>query len=97
MTEGTVDQWNAEEGWGVIVSAETPSGCWFHFSNLWRSDVPNLGHGQHASISPARNPIVGEPVSYEWIADEGDGYQFFATEVSPMRSGPEVEVVSDQQ
>ena len=95
MTEGRVDLWNAEEGWGVIVSAETPSGCWFHFSNLWSSEMPKLRAGQQASISPPRNPVLGETVDYEWIADEGDGYQFFATDVRPRRPGSAVEVASE--
>jgi len=28
---GTVREW-AEEGWGVVDSAETPGGCWVHWS-----------------------------------------------------------------
>lgn len=57
--------------------------------------MPKLRAGQQASISPPRNPVLGETVDYEWIADEGDGYQFFATDVRPRRPGPAVEVASE--
>ena len=38
-TSGTVRVWHAEEGWGVIDSAETPGGCWTHFSAV-RAPAP---------------------------------------------------------
>jgi CspA family cold shock protein len=31
---GVVREWNAEEGWGVVDSDETPGGCWVHFSHI---------------------------------------------------------------
>jgi cold shock CspA family protein len=31
---GTVREWHAEDGWGVIDSGAAPGGCWVHFSAL---------------------------------------------------------------
>ena len=29
---GSIREWHAAEGWGVVDSDDTPGGCWVHFS-----------------------------------------------------------------
>ncbi|WP_257016974.1 MULTISPECIES: cold-shock protein [unclassified Rhodococcus (in: high G+C Gram-positive bacteria)] len=68
QTTGTVQTWNAEEGWGVIDSAQTPDGCWAFYSSI-------VGEG-------FRTLTVGATVSLEWeqVIDQ-DGYRYRATRV----------------
>jgi cold shock CspA family protein len=68
QTTGTVQTWNAEEGWGVIDSPQTPDGCWAFYSSI-------VGEG-------FRTLTVGATVSLEWeqVIDQ-DGYQYRATRV----------------
>ncbi|WP_230990147.1 cold-shock protein [Rhodococcus oxybenzonivorans] len=65
---GTVQMWNAEEGWGVIDSAQTPGGCWAFYSEI-------VGEG-------FRTLIVGATVTLDWeqVTDQ-DGYRYRATRV----------------
>lgn len=32
--EGIVETFSMDEGWGVITSAATPDGCWFHMGYI---------------------------------------------------------------
>jgi CspA family cold shock protein len=61
-TEGTVRVWRDDEGWGVIDTAQTPGGCWTHFSSVHMSGYRTL----HA----------GEGVLVDWEAADQDGYAF---------------------
>lgn len=61
---GKVRIWHDEEGWGVLDSAETPGGCWAHFSLI-------LAPG-YRSVQP------GQKVIFEWEAAVQDGYSFRA-------------------
>ncbi len=63
-TRGTVRFWLDGDGWGVIDSAETPGGCWTHFS--------------HVRSAGYRSLAVGQEVELEWEADGQDGYPFRA-------------------
>ena len=49
---GTVRTWDDAEGWGVVDSADTPGGCWTHYSVVAVA-------GQ-LSLPP------GRPVHLEW-------------------------------
>lgn len=73
-TIGTVREWWDEEGWGVIDSADTPGGCWTHYSQL---AVP--GH---------RRLATGQLVDLEWEAAEQDGYSFRAVRAWPHGAEP---------
>ncbi len=64
---GKVSYWSAEEGWGVISSAETPGGCWVHFSAAAEGGFQDLAEGQILEMD------------YEKV--EQDGYSFYATRV----------------
>ena len=68
-SQGEVRVWHTEEGWGVIDSADTPGGCWAHFST-----VLVAGH---------RTLDVGALVKFTYQAAEQDGYSFRAVEVWP--------------
>lgn len=66
--------WYAEEGWGVIDSADTPGGCWAHFS---------------AVLVPGYRALdVGAVVELTWEAPGQDGYAFRAVEVWPAGQAP---------
>jgi cold shock protein len=69
---GTVREWHDEYGWGVIDSAETPGGCWAHFSVL---EVPGF-----------RTLLAGQAVRLEWESGWQDGDDFRALRVQPLKS-----------
>ncbi|MFG1927167.1 cold shock domain-containing protein [Cryptosporangium sp. NPDC048952] len=66
---GVVREWNAEEGWGVVDSTETPGGCWVHFSHVEGDGYKELR--------------VGEAVELTWEVGAQDGYSFRAVAVTP--------------
>ncbi len=49
-TAGTVREWHADEGWGVIDSDATPGGCWAHFSSVLMTGYRSLSSGQSVSL-----------------------------------------------
>ncbi len=50
MVVATVREWHDEEGWGVLDSAETPSGCWAHYSCLEMDGFRALAVGQRVRL-----------------------------------------------
>lgn len=46
MVIATVREWNDEEGWGVLDSAETPGGCFGHYSGIQGTGFRTLSAGQ---------------------------------------------------
>ena len=36
---GVVAAWHGEDGWGVIESMDTATGCWVHFGNIWTLNI----------------------------------------------------------
>lgn len=66
---GTVREWHAEDGWGVIDSPETPGGCWTHFSVI--------------QCEGYRALTAGQVVQLDWEAPGQDGYPFRAVQVFP--------------
>jgi cold shock protein len=48
---GTVREWSADEGFGVIDSADTPGGCWAHFSMIVMDGYRSLTAGQRVSFT----------------------------------------------
>ena len=87
---GVVTTWNADEGWGVIDSADTPGGCWTFYSALHPDEVINAQPGDSFSIGGGiRGLNVGEQVDFEWesVIDQ-DGYKFRAIKVRPRREIP---------
>jgi CspA family cold shock protein len=65
----TVREWRPEEGWGVLDSAETPGGCWAHFSAVDMTGYRELHPGQNVRL--------------HWEKVEQDGYRFRAVQVLP--------------
>jgi CspA family cold shock protein len=96
---GTVRVWYRDEGWGVIDSADTPGGCFAHFSHLWNDyEVPTSGPGEVVEISGGFHELFeGETVEFEWehTAAPGsqDGYSFHATTVRPHGRRPPHRVI----
>jgi cold shock protein len=73
-SRGSVRVWHAAEGWGVLDSADTPGGCWAHFSSVL---VPGY-----------RTLDDGAAVEFTFEAAEQDGYAFRAVETWPAGEAP---------
>lgn len=81
--------WNGEEGWGVVESSDTPTGCWVHYSNIWTLVHLPLGRGESIQFyGQAANLQVGETVDFDWESAQQDGYSFRAVDVRPRRQPP---------
>ena len=50
---GTVREFHADQGWGVIDAAGTPGGCWVHFSAIAEPGYRALAAGQAATFRAA--------------------------------------------
>lgn len=63
-TRAVVASWDAEAGWGVLLSADTPGGCWTHFSALDMDGYRSLQQGQEVDLEaePAQQD------GYRWRA-----------------------------
>ena len=70
VTTGVVRDWQALEGWGVLDSAETPGGCWAHFSSLDMAGYLAL--------------VPGQPVEFTYERGPQDGYEYRASTVRVM-------------
>ncbi|WP_378735968.1 hypothetical protein [Nocardia brasiliensis] len=70
---GTVREWHAEEGWGVIDAASVPGGCWAWFAAL---------------KTERRHLVAGEQVEFEWEPAEQDGFEFRALRLWPAGASP---------
>lgn len=64
---GVVQEWHAEDGWGVIESSSTPGGCWAHDSALQMEGFRSLQEGRR--------------VEMEFETADQDGYSFRAVRV----------------
>ncbi|MBA3419206.1 MAG: hypothetical protein ACR2KO_01140 [Geodermatophilaceae bacterium] len=73
-TVGTVREWRDGEGWGVIDSADTPGGCWTHYSQV--------------AVPGYRSLPAGQVVELEWEAPGQDGYPYRAVRVWPYGHEP---------
>jgi cold shock protein len=74
ITKGVVLEWYAEEGWGVLDSANTPGGCWAHFSAV--------------QVEGYRSLTPSATVQFTFEAAEQDGYSFRAVAVWPPGAEP---------
>ena len=70
MTSAVVREWHAEDGWGVLDSAETPGGCWGSFMHVDTSGYKTLNAGQRVEL--------------DFESPGQDGYPFRATRIVPM-------------
>lgn len=69
---GRVREWDADAGWGVIDSPQTPGGCFAHYSVL---DMD-----RYRALSPDQD------VEFEFELFTQDGYAYRATWVRPAAS-----------
>lgn len=84
-----VGAWNRDAGWGVIDSTDTPSGCWFYYSNLWTLQHPPLAAGESLEIRGQSGDVeIGETVDFDWESVQQDGFSFRAVDVRPRRKPP---------
>jgi len=70
VTTGTVRFWLDDEGWGVIDCAETPGGCWAHFSCV--------------EMEGFRTRMAGQQVNLDWAPAQQDGFAYQAVSVAPI-------------
>ena len=68
---GVVKSFDADEGWGVIASAELPGDCFVHFSSIEIRGYRELRAGQHVWLT------------YEDPGFLQDGCRFRALQVWP--------------
>lgn len=68
-SEGTVQEWDDDEGTGVLDSVDTPGGCWVHFFCIVTEGI--------GSLTP------GDRVSFTYEAVPQDGYDYRAILVWP--------------
>jgi cold shock protein len=80
---GVVRDWSDEHGTGVIDSAETPGGCWVHFSHIVTDGVGSL--------------MAGDQVSFTYEAFAQDGFSYRAVLVWPPGVKPEAPSPADHQ
>jgi cold shock protein len=72
--DAVVREWHSDHGWGVIEAAETPGGCWAHFS--------------HIAVGGYRELAPGQAVVLEWEMADQDGYSYRAVRVWPAGGDP---------
>lgn len=72
MARGTCVLWNDDAGWGALRSPDLGHDVWCHFSNLEMNGYKTLE--------------VGQPVDFDWIAVDQDGYRMRATSVRLLAS-----------
>ena len=78
MVSATVREWHEDFGWGVLDSAQTPGGCWTHFSAVVTTV---LSSGGGLTVSEYARLSVGESVDLQWEVPGQDGYDFRAVTV----------------
>jgi CspA family cold shock protein len=82
-SSGTVREWDDDQGWGVIDSADTPGGCWAHFSAIVVPDGL-------AKVRP------GDHVTFTYDAHLQDGFNYRAALVWPPGVRPGTPTPSPQ-
>lgn len=80
---GTVREFDADEGWGVIDAPEVPGGCFVHFSAIVMAGYRSLAAGQ--------------TVTFEAVPAQQDGYAFAATKVWTGDEEPPDDIVPEGQ
>ena len=81
-TIATVREWWAVDGWGVLDSADTPGGCWTHFS--------------HIEMTGYRELHPGQVVELDWESPGQDGYEYRAVRVRITGLGQNRTPIADQ-
>jgi CspA family cold shock protein len=75
MRRAVVQEWHAEDGWGVVAGDQLPGPCWVHYAVV---EMPGY-----------RELVVGADVLVEYEEAAQDGYRFRATSVRLVgASGP---------
>ena len=80
---GTVREFHADEGWGVIDAPGVPGGCWVHFSAL--------------AMEGFRSLEAGQTVTFVAAPAQQDGYAFAATKVWTGDEEPADDIVPEGQ
>lgn len=88
MVRAVVREWHEDEGWGVVDCAETPGGCWVHFSAI---ASPEIVRGDDVVLSDYQVLSPGAAVDLAWEKAEQDGFGFRATAVSLVAALPSCE------
>ncbi len=78
MVRAVVREWDDELGCGVLDSAETPGGCWAHYSAI---ETPLIRREGGTEVSEYKTLAVGESVELEWETPAQDGFDYRAVVV----------------
>jgi len=73
-TAGTVRFWQAQDGWGIIDSEQTPGGCWAHCSVV--------------AVDGYKTLKPGQAVVLEWEPGQQDGFSYRALRAWPADRNP---------
>ena len=76
MVRAEVREWHEDLGWGVLDSAETPGGCWTHYTAIETSRVRSSQGGEAYEYKALGDDDV---VDLEWEAPGQDGFDYRAT------------------
>lgn len=88
LVTATVRVWHDDVGWGVLDAAETPGGCWCHFSairlsgdRVVQSGRTDGGDSVEFVDTGYRSLEAGNQVEADVVEAEQDGYHFRAESV----------------
>ena len=82
MVHSVVREWHEDEGWCVLDSAETPGGCWAHYSAIETTLIERSG-GEEVYEYRAVRP--GDIVELTWEQPGQDGFAYRAVALRPER------------
>jgi CspA family cold shock protein len=85
-SQGTVREWNSDEGFGVVDSSDTPGGCWAHFSDLVMDGYRSLTAGDHVTFTYEAVPQDG--FDYRAISVWPPGVEPGTPQQPPQPPGP---------
>jgi CspA family cold shock protein len=78
MVAAVVREWDDALGSGVIDSAETPGGCWAHYSAIEGRLIRREGGTE---VFEYKTVAVGESVELEWETPGQGGFDYRAVVV----------------
>jgi CspA family cold shock protein len=76
MARATVREWHDDLGWGVLDCAETPGGCWAHYSAI---ATPIISASPAVIVGEYKSLTAGQIVELSWESPGQDGFDFRAS------------------
>ena len=85
-SRGTVREWDEDRGLGVIDSADTPGGCWVHFSAVVADGLGSLTRGDQVTFT--HEAVRQDEFNYRAVHVWGPGVKPGTTPRKNRREGP---------